>query len=69
MKTAEVRPFAGMRARAPPEAEALELRRARLALGVDLAAVVGGALVGVAQHLVGLAGLLESLLGAMVAGV
>ena len=32
-------------------------------------AVVGGALIGVAQHLVGLAGLLELLLGRMVAGI
>jgi hypothetical protein len=32
-------------------------------------AVVGGALVGVAQHLVGLAGLLELLFGGVVAGV
>jgi hypothetical protein len=32
-------------------------------------AVVGGALVGVAQHLVGLAGLLELLFGRVVAGV
>ena len=32
-------------------------------------AVVGGALVGVAQHLVGFAGLLELFLGRVVAGV
>ena len=51
MEIAEVRPFAGMPARAP--AEAFELRRARLAFGVDFAAVVGGALLGVAENLVG----------------
>ena len=50
------------RARPPAETEALELRRARLALGVDLAAVEGGALLLVAEDLVGRTDLGESLL-------
>ena len=59
-KSAEVGSSA---ARLAAEPEALELRRTRLPLGVDLAAIEGPALFLIAEDLVGRANLGETLLG------